>query len=266
MPAGAIQTPLDRGASAPPRRTHATTAGAELALAEFMTTMPRRYLERFDEAAIREHAIVASERQGKPAHVGLFSTEGGGGPGLCVVAPDALGLLAAISASLMLEGFDITDAEAYTRRTLDGRFEAVDLFWVRRAEAHEPGALTDVEARTIGLTLNEVLTTGSPDRPRRRRASRDTPGAAETRVHFVDHDCEPHLTLELETNDRPGLLYAVTTALFAESVLITSSRITTRGHRVHDSFDLVESDGSPLSGIRLQRIELAVLAAVDSPP
>ncbi len=241
-------------------------ATRDSAVAEFMMTMPRRYLERFGRSAIRAHAFIASTRGAQPAQVGLFETGDVGEPALCVVAPDRLGLLSVISASLLIEGFDITDAEAYTRRTLDGRFEAVDLFWVRREEAAVSPTLTNHAATALRATLLELLDKKGALPPLRRRASRSTPGAAETRVRFVEHWSEPHMTLELETNDRPGLLFAVTTALFAENVLITSSQVTTRGQRVHDSFDLVEADGTAISGTRLQRIQLAVLGAIDSPP
>lgn len=247
-----------------PVNDHSEEATPDTSVAEFAMTMPRRYLERFGKGAIRAHAFIAGERGHRLANVGLFETESAGAA-LCVVAPDTLGLLASISASLILEGFDITDAEAYTRRRLDGRFEAVDLFWVRREQPGEPAPLTAQEAASVRTTLIELLSGKSELRPQRRRSSRSTPGAAETRVHFVEHWSEPHITLKLETNDRPGLLFAVTTALFAENVLIMSSRITTRAQRVYDSFDLVEANGTPISGTRLQRIQLAVLNAVDSP-
>jgi UTP:GlnB (protein PII) uridylyltransferase len=92
-----------------------------------------------------------------------------------------------------------------------------------------------------------------------------TPGAVETSVRFIEPKGTSSLVLELETSDRTGLLLAVTQALFAEGVQIKGSHISTRELRVHDRFELAESDGSPIVGTRLQRIQLAVLVAVDTP-
>lgn len=233
-------------------------------VSQFIATMPKRYLVRHSLPTVRAHARIAYERGTQLAHAGRFNLSGEeGGPALCVVAQDAVGLLAAISTSLMLEGFDIMDAEAYTRRMPGGSFEAVDLFWVRREQFKS--SLTDEDAAAVKATLTEILRQSPSLRTTGRKPGASTPGAAETRVRFVEHPCEPHLTLELETKDRPGLLMAITGALAAENVLITGSQIATHGQRVHDSFDIVEADGARVSGDRLQRIQLAVLGAVDNP-
>ncbi|HMA92238.1 MAG TPA: hypothetical protein VKP30_06105 [Polyangiaceae bacterium] len=53
--------------------------------------------------------------------------------------------------------------------------------------------------------------------------------------------------------------------LAVEGVQILDCRIRTHGQRVHDYFDIVESNGTRPSGVRLQRIELAVLVALGRP-
>jgi len=239
--------------------------GTDFVVRDFIHTMPQSYRARFDAAAAREHARIAHERGRRLAHAGLFGKTHGAGPALCVVARDAPGLLASISASLMLEGFDITQADAYTRRLRRGAYEAVDLFWVRRERQDSIVPLTDEDASAVRATLVEVLSGSGSLRPPPRAASGETPGAAETSIRFTEPEAGNWLTLELEANDRTGLLLAVTSALFSEGVQIIGSRIVTRGLRAHDRFDLVESDGSRLAGTRLRRIQLAVLAAVDGP-
>jgi UTP:GlnB (protein PII) uridylyltransferase len=231
---------------------------------EFVTTLPERYLQQFDPDTIRQHARISGERGKRPAHAGLFRA-GEGGPGLCVVATDGPGLLAAISASLMLEGFDITHAEAFTRWSPSTGYEAVDLFGVRRATPDRRGPLTALDVDAVRGTLLELLGKKGALGSRRLTQLAPTPGAAETSVRFLEHPSEARLTLELDTNDRAGLLMSVTDALFREGVQIVGSRIRTSGERVLDRFDLVEVDGSRISGTRLQRIQLAVLSAVDAP-
>jgi hypothetical protein len=57
----------------------------------------------------------------------------------------------------------------------------------------------------------------------------------------------------------------VAAALALEGVQIMDSRIRTHGLRVNDYFDIVEPNGLRPAGARLQRIQLAVLMAVDGP-
>jgi UTP:GlnB (protein PII) uridylyltransferase len=127
------------------------------------------------------------------------------------------------------------------------------------------GLLGDSDIVAVKGTLLELLGKKGPLAPKKRVVVVPTPGSAETSVRFLEHPSEARLTLELDTNDRAGLLLAVSEALFREGVQIVGSRIRTSGARVLDRFDLLELDGSRISGTRLQRIQLAVLAAVDSP-
>jgi [protein-PII] uridylyltransferase len=243
---------------------HLGGAGDDIQIVDFLATMPERYRREFEPAAVRQHARIAAARGARPAHAGRFVS--GPGAGLCVVAPDAPGLLAAISAALMLEGFDITRADAYTRRASEQSYEAVDLFWVRRMSSERSLPLSEEDALAVRNALLELLREGGVGRSPLRSLAGISPGTAETRVRFSEPAGVPWLTLELESNDRPGLLSVVASTLYAEGVQIVGSRIRTHGLRVHDSFDLLEGDGSPIAGTRLQRIQLAVLTAVDDPP
>lgn len=233
---------------------------AEPRVIDFVVSMPERYRVEVDWAAAREHARIAWERGRLPAHTGLFTS--GDGPALCVVAPDAPGLLASISASLMLEAFDVRQAEAYTRKTPGGD-EAVDLFWVRRQGSDVTALLTQRDAHAVRSTLIELLTSRVTPPPLTPPAPRMTAGSAEARVRFLDNPGKNWMTLEVETLDRTGILLAITTALFAEGIQIIGSQITTRAQRAHDRFFITEADGSRIEGTRLQRIQLAVLASVE---
>ncbi len=235
---------------------------SEAFIEELLATMPHRYREQFSRAEIREHARVVLGRGQLPVHAGLCGA-GRGEPALCVVAVDVPGLLSAISASLMLEGFDIDEAEAFTRRASRGKAEAISLFRVRRRRREEWAPLETADVAAVRGTLLEVLGGRDALRLQAQALAGTSPGTAETHVRFLDHPAETRLTLELETNDRTGLLLAVTTALFAEGVQIVGSRVRTHGLRAIGRFDLVEADGDRINGKRLQRIQLAVLTAVD---
>jgi UTP:GlnB (protein PII) uridylyltransferase len=247
--------------SAPRRQDEEFAAAAQLV--DFLETMPTRYRESFDGPAVRQHARIAHERAAEPAHVGRFSVDQPGGPALCVVAMDAPGVLAAICASLMVEGFEVMQAEAFTRTNPAGESEAVDLFWVRRVLADQRGPLTEDDALAIRATLVPLLRGEVGMRRRTPKPHKATPAATETALRFVEREEAPWLTLHVHTNDRSGLLLAITSTLLQEKIQITQARIRTDGTRVHDSFDLVQADGTQIPRRRLQRIQLAVLAAID---
>ncbi len=233
------------------------------AVEKFAASMPRRYRSEFGAATIRQHARIVQARGNSPIHADLFSSAHAFGPGLCVVAPDAPGLLAAISAALMLEDCDITRADAYTRRCDAGTLEAVDFFWVRGDLREHPRPLGYSDVEAVLRSLEELRPQGRASRVRQGWPRELSPGQSETSVRFFEPYDAPWLTLELESNDRPGLLAVVTEALYAESVTIVDCRIRTQGLRVKDTFDLLELDGTRPVGARRMQIELAVVSAVD---
>jgi [protein-PII] uridylyltransferase len=188
------------------------------------------------------------------------------GTALCVTAEDRPGLLATISAALVLCRLDVIEAEAYTRRRADHLDEAVDVFWVRHEppeRRHDPVTREDVltlESTLVGL-LEGKLDRNRLSDPGARHPS--TPGAVETVVRFIEDREGAFATLEVETGDRSGLLLALAQALFNQRVQIIGSQVKTNGTRVFDRFSIVEFDGSPISTGRRLEIQVAVLTAVD---
>lgn len=251
--------------SVEPSPVRPTWTSSEFLVEDFMASMPKRYRKEFGRALARQHAHIAATRGSRQIYADLFSGGNLDGPGLCVVAPDSPGLLAVICTGLMLEDFDITRADAYTRRTTNGDYEAVDLFWVRRSPFERPAQLSERDLSAVQTTLSELLRKGQPHSSAHPTLLGVSPGASETSVRFCENYDVPWLTLELESNDRPGLLAVVTHALAAEGVQIVESRIRTHGLRVHDSFDIIECDGTCPTGTRLQRLQLAVFTAIDGP-
>lgn len=234
-------------------------------LRAFSDSLPESYRRNFDVTAIHAHARIAVERESAPANVGTFVSTRVPGAAICVVADDRPGLLATISAALVLCGLDVIEAEAYTRRVEGKHDEAVDVFWVR----HE-----DTSRRVLEVSPEEIdnlrqtligLIEGKLDRRRLDPSTRPapTPSARETIVRFIEGDDGVFATLEVETGDRSGLLLALSQALFQQRVQIVSSQVKTTGSRVFDRFSIVEFDGSPIGPARRLEIQVAVLSAVD---
>ncbi len=230
---------------------------------EFASSMPESYRKNFDGRAMAAHFAIAEARGDELVSVGSFPSSRPG-TALCVVAEDRPGLLATISASLVLSRLDVIEAEAYTRRRSDTADEAVDIFWVRqdpsdlRSEPIGPEHVAQLKSTLAGLLEGKL------DRSRIGDARpTPTPSAVETVVRFIEGSDGSFATLEVETGDRSGLLLALSQALFNQRVQIIASQVKTTGTRVYDRFSIVEFDGSPISPTRRLEIQVAVLSAVD---
>jgi [protein-PII] uridylyltransferase len=229
----------------------------------FLASMPAHYGERFDLGVAREHAAIAERRRSGAVHAEIWRALPGGVAGVCVLADDRPGLLSFVSAALVVHGLDVEAAHAFTRATDPP--EAFDVFWLRRdggiKAAVMPGDIVRVvetlqELVTDRKTIDEV----AREAHRRRTA---VPPAGSTRVAWVQ-ESPGETVLTVETFDRPGLLLAITSALFRARVQIVSSEATISRGRIVDRFTLVEFDGAPLRASRRGTLQVAVLAAVDA--
>lgn len=237
---------------------------SEDAIRLFASSLPESYRKNFEIGAVGQHTRIALERESAPANVGIFLSSRGQGDAICVVADDRPGLLATISAALVMCGLDVIEAEAYTRKLPNRHDEALDVFWVR----HEA-----LERRTQRLTREEVdqlrqtligLLDGKLERRRLGDNSKiTTPAASETVVRFIENADGNFSTLEVETGDRSGLLLALSQALFNQRVQIIGSQVKTVKGRVYDRFHIVELDGTAIGTSRRLEIQVAILSAVD---
>jgi [protein-PII] uridylyltransferase len=228
--------------------------------------MPERYRESFDGVAIREHAAIVARRGDAPAHVEIWRRLPKGRAIMCVVADDRPGLLSLISAALVVQSLDVVTAQAYTRLVPDGdTAEAVDFLWLRR-DAALPMPIRSNDAvqivEVLGGLIAGKLTMESVMRRARPRAV--APAEASTRVTFNETGDATLSVLTVETYDRPGLLLAITLALFRARIQIIGSEASTTNGRVIDRFTIVELDGSPIQKHRRGAVQTAVLAAIDT--
>jgi [protein-PII] uridylyltransferase len=229
--------------------------------ADFPGSMPESYRKNFDGRAMAAHSGIANARREQLVSIGTFPSSRPG-TALCVVAEDRPGLLATISAALVLARLDVIEAEAYTRKRPGAPDEALDVFWVR----HDPAELRRVpvandHVEALKKTLVGLLEGKLDGRISERPSA--TPSAVETVVRFIEGSDGSFATLEVETGDRSGLLLALAQALFKQRVQIVSSQVKTTGTRVFDRFSIVEFDGTPISPSRRLDIQVAVLTAVD---
>ncbi len=225
--------------------------------------MPARYRQLFRGAAADEHAGVAARRDGAPAHAEIWRRLPSGGAIACIVAEDRPGLLSYVGSVLTTRSIDIVSAQVYARANPRGA-EVVDLFWLRREEgAAAPIVDTDlsrVADLLAGLMTGELRMDGRPLGARHV----PTPHSA-TLLHFEEVPERGPATLCLETEERPGLFRAVTSALQAASVRVTASRQASGdGARVMHRFSLAEEDGRAPDPYRRGELQAEVLCVVEA--
>lgn len=229
-------------------------------LQQFRESLPETYRARFRADQIAAHAAIAASRGDASARVGAFPWHELGPAALCVVASDRAGLLATISAALVIADLDVVDAEAYTRRVGDAR-EAVDLFWVRSKESSiKP--IDPPQIERLNQLLNDLIDDNLTEADFSARRPPEEVELGTTTVRFLEGDSGAITTLEVETTDRSGLLLALARALYTAGVQIVGSEVRTQGTRVSDRFEITELDGSSISESRRLAIQVAVLGAV----
>lgn len=257
-------------------------------LATYLRSMPADYRAAFDVEAARAHEAIVRRRGNRAVHVEIWRELSNRVVAVCVVANDRPGLLSCISAALLAHKIDVVGAHAYCRLREDGAVEAVDILWLRRlpgpknlvspirtrhiaalAEAIERATQTGSGGAAMEIeppppSSSELLRTGetaaaalpSPEYPR------DSNVTSSARIRFDTNEAGATV-VTVEAIDRPGLLLAVTQALFRAGFQIIGLRATTEQGCAVDRFTLVQADGKPLQQSHLLGLQPALLAAID---
>ena len=222
----------------------------------FADSLPEEYRARFGPAEIAAHAHTFVSRPVGEASAGIFPWQEPGLTAICVSVEDRPGLLSLISRSLTECGFEVESAEAYCR---DGEPRvAVDFFWLRDPD----GRIGNADIEAFVELLNGVLSGLRPETPPVRPTGAPS-SVRNTTVRFLEQRDGALSVLEVETEDRSGLLWAITRALHGAGVQIVGSQIRTTGARVLDRFSIAELDGSPIGDERRFAIQVAVLSALE---
>jgi UTP:GlnB (protein PII) uridylyltransferase len=225
----------------------------------FSQSLGSDFAERYT-ADVKNAVQRIASRRGEGVEVGVFESR----PdltGVCIVCADRPGLLSRITEAFVICGLDVLSAEAFTRAS-ETPVEALDLFWLRRFDASGAArALSDQDVEQVRSTLIGLLDGSLEPRISPIDSGRD--GSSNTRVRFIEDDNGVLTTLEIETEDRSGLLLSISRALFAQRVQIVRSEVRTLGRRVVDRFKIEEFDGSPVGESRRLEIQVAVLSAAE---
>jgi [protein-PII] uridylyltransferase len=173
---------------------------------------------------------------------------------------DHPGIFARMAGALALAGANVVDARTYTSK--DGY--ATDVFWVQDADGHPYEAARLPRLReTILRTLKGELVAREAFKDRDKVKKREREFRFPTHIMFDNEGSEIYTIIEVDTRDRPGLLYDLTRTMAANNIYIASAVIATFGAQVVDSFYVKDMFGLKLhSKPRQDSLEKKLRAAI----
>ncbi len=151
----------------------------------------------------------------------------------CFALADHPGIFSRLAGALALVGANVVDARTYTSK--DGFATAV--FWIQDADGHpfESSRLPRLRKMIHRTLLGEVVARDaikSRDKLKKRERAFKVP----THITFDNDGSEIYTIIEVDTRDRPALLYDLTRTLASANVYIASAVIATFGEQVVDTF------------------------------
>ncbi len=178
----------------------------------------------------------------------------------CFVLSDHPGLFARFAGALALVGANIVDARTYT--TKDGIATAV--FWVQDGEGHPyETARLDRLRRMIERTLAGEVVASQALADRDKVKKRERAFRIPTNISFDNEGSEIYTIIEVDTRDRPGLLFDLARTLADANISIASAVIATYGVQAVDTFYVKDMFGLKLhSKTKQEALERKLRAAI----
>ena len=151
----------------------------------------------------------------------------------CFAMVDHPGLFSRMTGALALVGANVVDARTYTSK--DGYATAV--FWVQDNDGnpYEAARLPRLR-KMIERTLNGEVLAKEALKDKDKINKRERAFRVPTSISFDNDGSEIYTIIEVDTRDRPGLLYDLTRTLAESHVYIASAVIATYGEQVVDTF------------------------------
>ena len=151
----------------------------------------------------------------------------------CFAMPDHPGIFARLAGALALAGANVVDARTYT--TTDGIATAA--FWIQDqgGKPYESARLTRLR-NAVNRTLRGEIVARDALKDKDRLKKRERDFLVPTRLSFDNTGSDIYTIIEVETRDRPGLLYDLARTLTANNISIASAIIATYGEQAVDVF------------------------------
>ncbi len=221
-------------------------------LKRFLEGMPRRYLSLHSAEEIAAHVEMASKISGKAVQLSLRRQ--GQIFELTLVTNDRPRIFCNVAGTLAAWGMNIVKADAFANAAgvVVDVFRFADQFRTLELNLQEwdrfQTAVTDVLA---GHTQMESMIARRRMKPETRRVQ------IETKLQFDDESSPRSTLLEVVTQDRPGLLYKISSQLANRNLNIEAALIDTEGQMAIDVFYLT-SGGKKLPDEEKQSLREAL--------
>jgi [protein-PII] uridylyltransferase len=161
----------------------------------------------------------------------------------CFALADHPGIFSRLAGALALVGANVVDARTYTSK--DGYATAV--FWIQDVEGkpYEVSKLQRLRGM-IDKTLNGEIKARDALKDRDKVRKRESQFRFPTHIVFDNEGSEIYTIIEVDTRDRPGLLFDLTRTLAVNNIYIASAVIATYGAQVVDTFYVKDMFGLKL--------------------
>ena len=152
---------------------------------------------------------------------------------ICFALSDHPGIFSRLAGALALVGANVVDARSYTSK--DGFATAA--FWIQDGggSPYNQARFSRLR-RMIEKTLSGEVITREAIKERDKFKKREKAFKVPTSITFDNEGSEIYTIIEVDTRDRPGLLFDLTRTLANMNVYIASAVIATYGEQVVDSF------------------------------
>ena len=191
------------------------------------------YWQGLHVTAHQDFALLLRDISENEVRIQLTPDEDRDATRVCFALADHPGIFSRMCGALALVGANVVDARTYT--TKDGYATAA--FWIQDAEGspYEADRLPRL-TQMIHKTLRGEVVARDAMQSRDKIKKRERAFRVPTHITFDNEGSEIYTIIEVDTRDRPGLLFDLTRTLSNGNVYINSAVIATYGEQVVDTF------------------------------
>jgi [protein-PII] uridylyltransferase len=224
----------------------------------------RHYEPYWQGLPTEAHAVFARLLRGIPddeIRIDIKPDPGHDATRACFALTDHPGIFSRLAGALALVGANVVDARTYTSK--DGYATAV--FWIQDLDGHpyDEARLPRLRAM-IDKTLKGEVVAREALKDRDKLKKRERQFRFPTSITFDNEGSDIYTIVEVDTRDRPALLYDLTRTLAASNIYIASAVIATYGAQVVDTFYVKDMFGLKLhTRARQEALEKKLRQAIE---